>query len=300
MKDLSAGTLAHYQQETTTLAELWRVTRASDGQVFGWTAHDISVTIDGVLYRANAGLHPTSAHSTDTLQVDTMDVTVFLDVSTEAEIAAGVWDGAEVVNAEYRWDSPPPTIESNECLKKRAGTVGEITRQNNILVAEIRGPQHKLLTRIGRNYSSVCPWRHAIWDGSTYVASVECGLDLTGRIHDGMVTSVGNPASREFSDSGQAQPSGYFNTGFLAALTGDNAGLVREVRRWENQLFSLLRPFPYAMQVGDTYRAVQGDDHTYETCKNVLNNLVNPTSGGFGGMPHVPGQAAVYASPVGG
>jgi uncharacterized phage protein (TIGR02218 family) len=300
MKDLSAALLAHYARDTTHLAEAWRVTRAIDAQVFGWTTHNADAVIDGVTYRASQGLQPTSAHSTDTLAVDTLDITAFLDVSTEAEIAAGIWDGSEVVNFEYRWDSLPANLTGGDVLIKRVGVVGEITRQNNVFVAEIRGLAHKLSTRIGRYYTPVCPWRHAIWNGSTYVSSIECNISMVGRIHMSTISSVGSDPTLEFSDAGQAQVPGYFNYGLITMLGGPNEGLTREIRRWENQLFTLLRPFPYAVEVGNPYSAVQGDDHTERTCKDVFNNLVNPTSGGFGGFTTVPGQNAVYASPVSG
>lgn len=295
MKDLAPATLTHYQQATTQIAELWRVSR-SDGTVWGWTDHDVDVTIDGVTYRASEGLQPTSAHSTDTLQTDTLDVTVFLDVSTEAEIAAGLWDGAAVLHAEYIWSAPPDVLD-NRVLVKRSGNLGSVTRQQSLFVAEILGAAHKLQTRIGRLYSPLCPWRHAIWNGTTFVASPECGLDLTGRIHDGTVTASSSAPALQFAID-FTLPAGYFNDGFLAVLTGPNAGVVREVRRWENGQCALLRPFPYAMEVGNTVRAVQGDDHTYSTCLNVFDNLAPAGGGGFGGFPHVPGAAAVYASPV--
>lgn len=296
MKDVSAATLAHFAQATTQIAELWKVVRR-DLTVWGWTDHDDDVVIDGVTYRASEGLMPSAAHSTDQLQVDTLDVTVFMDVSTEVEIAAGVWDGAEVVHAEYIWSSPPAALDSS-VLVKRVGTLGEMTRKAQLLTVELRGLTDKLQTRIGRNYGPICPWYHAIWNGTTYTASVECGLSLTGRIHDGVVSALAPDAAREFFASGLALPAEYFTWGYLAATSGGNLGLVREVQRWENSLMSLLRPFPLAMEVGDTFRAVQGDDHSYLTCKDTLGNLNPPGGGGFGGFVFVPGQAAVYASPI--
>ena len=299
MKTLSVGTLAHFQLSSTALAEGWKVTRATDLAVYGWTTHDINDVIAGVTYRASQGLQPTAAHSTDTLQVDTLDVTAFLDVSTEAELAAGVWDGSTIVHFEYRHDTLPTSLGS-DVLIKRVGVVGQITRQNNTFTAEIRGLAHQLATRIGRSYTPVCPWRHAQWNGATYVSSVECGIDLTGRIHTGTITSLGAEPTREFSDSAQAQVMGYFDSGYITFTSGPNAGVTREVRRWENKAFSLLRPFAYAAVVGNAYSACIGDDHTYETCLAVFNNLEPVAGGGFGAFPHVPGQNAVYASPVSG
>jgi uncharacterized phage protein (TIGR02218 family) len=296
MKQLAPATLAHYNQSTTQIAELWRVTR-TDNTVWGWTDHDQDVSIAGVTYRASEGLQATSAHATDTLQVDTLDVTAFLDVSTEADIAAGVWDGAQVLHAEFIWSDVPDALD-NRVVVKRSGTLGGIRRQQQLFVAALLGLAHALQTRIGRHYSPLCSWYHAKWNGSTFVSTPECGIDLSGRIHDAAVSGLGGNPALEIYCSALALPVGYFDAGFVAAMSGANAGIVREIRRWENTLLSLLRPFPYAMQVGDMVRAVQGDDHTYTTCRDVFNNLAPAGGGGFSGDPFVPGQNALYASPI--
>ncbi len=299
MKTFSPALEAHYAQAVTTLAEGWRVTR-QDATVWGWTNFNADVTIDSVLYRSSQGLTPTSAHSTNDLSVDSIDVSVFLDVSTELEIAAGLWDESRILFFEYNWADPPATLTAEDGAHiKRAGTLGRIQRRNLILTAEIRGLADAFQTRIGRQYSPQCPWRHAIWspDAGTYVASVECQADLAAAsaIHDGSVTAVGTDATLMFSDSASTVPlSDYEANGLVTPTSGPNAGISREVLTWDPPDFTMLRPWPYPLTVGVTYRAVRGDLRNLATCKLIYSNLVN-----FGGFPEVPGGDAVYVSPVG-
>lgn len=291
MQNLSTSFLAALGQSTPTLAEAWKVVRV-DGQSYGWTAHDQTVSIDGISYRASEGLQVTAAHTTDDLRVDTIDVTAFLDVSTEEEILAEVWDNALVTNFWYNWRNPPAAIGTSTRIV-RHGNLGQITRSEGVFVAQVPGLGQRLNVRIGRQYSPGCPWRHALWNGSTYVSSTECGLTLTSYIHTGTITSVGSPATREFLASGDAQANGYYNDGLITMTSGDNAGLTREVRAWSAFQFSLKRPFPYAVAVSDTYSAVKGDDKSWTSC------LAYGNQEQFGGFPHLPGFNKVYENVVG-
>lgn len=293
MKALHAALLAHYQLPTTTLAVGWRVQR-TDLQVFGWTEHDESVTIDGVLYVSGAGLQTSSTHSTNDFSVDTLDVTIFMTVSTETEIAAGIWDNAEVTAFEYNWASPPTALDTQVNIL-RHGNLGETKRQNNILTAEVRGLSQRLVRRIGRQYSPTCPWRHAQWTGTTYISSIECGIELAAHIVNGTITSIDGDGTLQFHDATRTEASEYFNEGLLTFTSGANAGITREVRAWDlaSQTFALYRPFPFPAAVGNSYVAVRGDDKTFATCKDVFNNVAN-----FGGFPHLPGIRAVYTNPV--
>src|SRR5712691_5636095 len=153
--------LAHLAQSTTTLAEGWRVIRP-DGTVYGFTSHDVAVVIDNITYAATPGLQATSAHTTDTMAVDTLDVTIFLAASDEADVAAGLWDNSLVTVFEYNWASPPTAFDNN-LLILRHGNLGEVQRKTNMLQAEIRGVTQRLSRRIGRQYIPTCPWRHAQW-----------------------------------------------------------------------------------------------------------------------------------------
>ena len=93
MRTISADLRAALAQDTTTIATAWRVIRF-DGLIFGFTDHDEDAMIDGMAYVASEGLQASSTTQTDSLQVGSLDCTVFPTVSTETEIRAGVWDNA--------------------------------------------------------------------------------------------------------------------------------------------------------------------------------------------------------------
>ena len=97
MKTASANLLAHLAGETLTVCTLWKITR-TDAQVFGFTDNSRDVTYSGVTYLAATGYTPSAIKTTADLSVDNLDVHSMLDSSTitEADIAAGLWDFAEV------------------------------------------------------------------------------------------------------------------------------------------------------------------------------------------------------------
>ena len=283
MKTFSASLTAAYAAASANLAQATLIVRR-DAQMFGWTDHDQNVTIDGVTYLATSGLETTGAHTTDDFRVDTLDVTALLQVATEEQIVAGLWDDAAVTVFEFIWSSLPTALDTNVNILSY-GNLGQIRRQDNILVAEIRRLSQRLSRRVGRQYSPTCPWR---------LGDAQCVLSLVSYTHTGTVNSVDVTFPRlVFSDSGQAQVPNYFSEGELEWLTGDNAGIRRAVRLWQNQTFSLYLPLPYDVSVGDTYEAIKGDDKTFVTCQGFANQTR------FGGFPHVPGQDAVYSNPAG-
>lgn len=282
MKTFSAALTAHYAQSTTQLAMCWRVER-TDAQTFGFTDHDRDIVIDGVTYRADAGLFVSTTQTTDGFNVSTMDVSAFLDISTESEIEAGIWDESVVTMFEVRWDTPPVSFDEEELLIIRHGILGRIDRENLKFTAEVRGLSSRLETRIGRVFTQTCPWR---------LGDAICGVNLVPFTHTGTITSVGSNARLVFSDSGQSQVAGYFNEGTIEFTSGDNSGRLMDVRRWENKEFLMHRPLPYAVQVGDTYAAVRGDDKRFKTCRDVFDNVQQ-----FGGFSRLPGIDKLMENP---
>ena len=292
MKTISADLRAALAQDTTTIATGWRVIRV-DGEVFGFTDHDEDVTIDGVTYYASGGLVPSATTQSDNFQVGTMDVTIFLTVTTEAEIRAGMWDNALVTVFEYDWSNPPAAF-GTDVLVVRHGNLGIVKRMNNVFTAEVRGLTQRLARTIGRAYSPTCPWRHALWNGSTYEASTECGVSLSGMIHAGTVTAVDSSYSTSVFTMSTLQAAAYFNEGLITFTDGDNRGITREIRSYAvSGEVRLYLPYANAVTVGDAYSVVRGDDKRHQTCKDTFDNLDN-----FGGFPHIPGIMNVYRTPV--
>lgn len=283
MKPWNLGFLAHYRQTTMTLALFWRVTR-QDGQVFGWVEHDRDRLIDGVTYRAAAGLQASAAQSTMDLQPGTLDVTAFLDVASEAELEAGVWDEAQVTIFEARWDVLPTAVDAHQCNILLHGRLGKLDRQTGTFQAQLHGLLEQLDTQIGRVFSAACPWR---------LGDSRCQVDLGPWTRTGTVTGLGDDARYRFSDDGQGEAPGWFNEGVFTVTSGPQTGRSVDVRQWDPPWFHLHRPLPFPIEVGTTYQAIRGDDKTFRTCTLVFNNKDN-----FGGHPFLPGIDAVMRNPL--
>lgn len=296
MKVWLANLLAHYQLSTTKLCLYYKVVR-SDAVVFGFNDSDINITIDGLTYVASEGLSLSTVQNTDGFNVASIDCTVFLNNSTESALEAGIWEESVVTVFEGRYDVPPTTLATNEVNFLRHGVLGRIDRQNLRFTAEIRDLKTRLDTRIGHVYAITCPWRHATWNGSTFVPDAVCGAVLTAHIHTGTVTSLGSDPRMIFSASGQAEPAGYYASGVLAMTSGPNAGLGKlssiDIRLWENFSFTLNRPLPYPVAIGDTFTAVRGDNKTLAVCKDVYNNISSHR-----GFNYLPGIDRLLSNPL--
>lgn len=283
MKPWSAPLLASYSSSTSTLCLCWRVVR-TDSTVWGWTDHDEDLVIAGVTYHASTGLSASATQQEASLNQGTVDTSAFLDVSSEAEIEAGLWDEAVVTVFECDWQAPPAVFDPAHLNILRHGTLGQVDRRAGTFTAELRGVLAKLSTRIGRVYTTTCPWR---------LGDSRCQVDTGPHTRSGAVSALGTDPALSFTDSTQAEPAGFFDEGLLTMTSGANAGHAMDVRRWEGQAFALHRPLPYPVQVGDTYTAVRGDDKRATTCEQVFHNLAR-----FGGFPHLPGIDQVLHNPL--
>jgi uncharacterized phage protein (TIGR02218 family) len=97
MKTLSPDLQTHLDEGTTTLAWVWRITRA-DGVTLGFTEHDRPLNFDGTNFEPESGLTASEVRSGSDLSVDAQDATGVLtsDRITETDILDGRWDNAEV------------------------------------------------------------------------------------------------------------------------------------------------------------------------------------------------------------
>lgn len=152
-KSIPAALKAHLQQEVTTLATCWKVTR-KDGQVYGFTTHSSDLVVDGVTYKASTGFLPTTAESAADLSVDNMECTGIIDSVDikEEDILAGKWDGAKVEIFMVNWQDP----SMGKIILPGWGWIGEITLRNGKFVAEVRGLAQALQQTIVELISPLC------------------------------------------------------------------------------------------------------------------------------------------------
>ncbi|RLG43942.1 MAG: hypothetical protein DRN81_05585 [Thermoproteota archaeon] len=261
-------------KHVTTLCTCWKIT-LRDGTVLCFTDHDKDLVIDGLTYKATVGFEASAVSTDADLRPDVLDVRAILlqdDAITEEDIVAGRYDGAmiEIFMVDY----------TNASLGKiwlRRGWIGEITVADDRFVAELRGIIDRLgQSTLGEVYSPTC--RAQLGDS-------RCKINLNDYRVTGTITDVTD--RKTFADVNNNADDGWFNFGKIRFLTGANAGIEREIKRWiqNNHTFELYLPMPYTVEVGDEYEAFPGCDKSFSTCKNKFNNVVN-----FRGEPYVPGR----------
>ncbi len=86
----------------------------------------------------------------------------------------------------------------------------------------------------------------------------------------------------------------WYTGGLVTFLTGLNAGLSMEVRKWTNatNLLELFEPMKFEIAVDDIFQVYPGCNKTIDACRDKFDNVVN-----FRGEPFVPGNDQLFRSP---
>ena len=283
MKTLDAGFASHVDQVVTTLCWCWKVV-CKNGVVRGFTDHDADVVFAGVTYGAASGFSASQIQSGLGLSVDNLDVTGALssDDLTDADLSAGVYDGADIEVWRVNW------ANTAQRVLMRSGTIGEVKRGRVAFQAEVRGLAQKLAATIGRAYA---------YDCDADVGDSRCGINCTAAAYKGNGTTTTVLDARRFSASGlTAFADAWFTGGKLMWLTGANAGLAMEVKRYSKGtsagVFELWQPMPEDVATGDTFTVTVGCDKTFATCKAKFSNADN-----FRGFPYIPGNDTSISYP---
>ncbi|MEZ5750686.1 MAG: DUF2163 domain-containing protein [Paracoccaceae bacterium] len=268
---------------TTTLARAWSL-RRRDGAVMGFTDHDRDLVFDATIFRAGTGLSASALVQSTGLSVDNTEAVGALSDAglREADIRAGLYDGAEVTIWQVDWRDPA----HRQVLFR--GTLGEITREGGAFRAELRGLSDPLTRAQGRVYGSMCP---------AVLGDAQCRFDIQSpgfaavarvqRTPDAQTIDL--PPLPEF-------PAHWFDEGQVSVLDGPRAGLTASIRR-DNQHAGGLRlhlwqgPVP-SIAEGDLVRIHAGCDKRAATCRAKFANIAN-----FRGFPHVPGDDWLVATP---
>jgi len=278
-KQLPAPLQAHLDQGTTTLAWCWRLTR-SDGQVFGFTDHDLPLTFDGTTFEPESGFTASEIRTGSDLSVDAQDAEGVLTSTTitETDILDGRWDNAEVEIWRVNWQ------DTAQRVLMRRGAIGQVRRGRVQFVAEMRSLAHVLNQTVGRTFQATC-------DAS--LGDVRCGVNLNDPTFRWSGTVVTVTRDRSFTVAGlSAHPDGWFALGMLSWTGGANTGRKAEVLTHavgaSDVTITLLEAPVLAITAGDAFDITSGCDKRFETCKAKFANAAN-----FRGFPHIPGQDTV-------
>ena len=116
--------------DLTTLAFCWRIDRR-DGVSLGFTSHDRDLAIEGLTYSAAPGVTPSAISLSDGFDVDTLEVAGALthDAITDADLAAGRWDGAAVRLFATDWR------DTTQSLPLTRGLLGEVSLKDGAFTA---------------------------------------------------------------------------------------------------------------------------------------------------------------------
>ncbi|WP_132254819.1 DUF2163 domain-containing protein [Methylobacterium segetis] len=274
MRDLPPALAARLAAGATTLCHCWSLTRR-DGLRLGFTDHDRDLTLGGLVHAARTGLAAAEASAELGFAVSGGDVSGALTALglTEADIAAGLYDGAAVETWLVDWAEPEARLLLD------VASLGEIRRAGDAFVAELRGLMERLDAERGRSFRATC---------DADLGDARCGVDLGPLRIAGRVIGEPERGSLLVSLSGLL-PDAAFPGGRLAWTGGANAGLSADIRaqvagRAGTRLD--LREVPArAVAAGDAFTLIPGCDKRLATCAGRYRNAPN-----FRGFPHLPGN----------
>lgn len=273
MRDIPSAFAAHLAGGVTTLCRCWSL-RRRDGVALGFTDHDRDLTLSGLVHEARTGLDAAEASAESGFAVSGGDVAGALSALglTEADIAGGLYDGASVETWLVDWAEPGTRLLLD------VGTIGEVRREGDAFVAELRGLAHRLDAERGRTFRATCG--ADLGDG-------RCRVDLAAWRTTGRVTGLPEPATLAVALAGSFAD-GLFTGGTLTWTAGANAGLKADVRLQLDALLELWTAPPRPVAAGDAFSLTAGCDKRLATCRDRFANAVN-----FQGFPHMPGNDAV-------
>ncbi|WP_317055014.1 DUF2163 domain-containing protein [Roseovarius rhodophyticola] len=284
MSGFDAGLKAHLQTGQATTARCWAVTRR-DGEILGFTDHDMDLSFENVVFKAETGLSAAALQQTTGLSVDNSEAVGALSDAAirDADIEAGRYDGAEVRAWLVNWAN----VDERQLLFR--GTIGEIRRAGGAFEAELRGLTDKLNVPLGRVFQKPC---------SAVLGDEGCGFDLStpGYTTDVPVETIEGRRVLRFAALAGFDP-GWFRHGVLRVLDGEAAGLsglIKSDSETANaRVLELWHPIRAEIAPGDSLRLEAGCDKARETCQAKFNNFLN-----FQGFPDIPGDDWSISDPT--
>jgi uncharacterized phage protein (TIGR02218 family) len=272
--------------------------KRTDGQIFGFTTHDVAIVYDAsdgdgpTTYLASSGFTNTATAARADLSVDNTDVTGFLesDSLTESDLRAGRFDDAAITIRIVNWAD----LTQGDVLLRR-GTLGIVKMKRGMFTVEIRGLTHKLTTRIGATYGPICraPFGSGL-NGIRLDSHYLCKFDVVTVRQTGTLAAVLD--SRTFEPaSGLTGAAGWFNDGLITFTSGAASGLVAEIQSWDGVVLALFTSIPPDVlpSAGDAFTIEPGCNKTIDNCQNKFSNIVN-----FRGEPFIPGMDQLLDYPV--
>lgn len=283
MKRLPQGLAAHVATGETTLCRAWRVT-CRDGFRLGLTEHDQRLVFDSTVFEPGTGFAATEASSASGLAAPGAEVRggFSSEAITEADLAAGRYDGARVELFLVNWQAP-----EDQHVLVTVQEIGEVSRAGPGFSAELRSFAHRLQQPEGRIYNRRC-------DADLGDARCRVNMTVANRRVSAVVAQV--LAADHVAVSGLPDlVEGHFRLGHLRFDAGLLAGrrvAIEESGAAEGGLVMLRLWLPLEARpaAGDAVTLTVGCDKSFATCREKFGNSLN-----FRGFPHMPGSDFAYS-----
>lgn len=266
---------AHLESGTTTVCHCWLLTRR-DGAALGFTDHDLDLAFEGQTFRADSGMGAKALSQSTGLSVDNTEAMGALssDAITEADIAAGRFDGASVTAWRVNWAD----ISQREVVFR--GEIGDLKRAGGAFSADLRSLASQLNRPLGRIYQKPC---------TAVLGDADCGFDISNTGYSVECTLIGASDGTLRFAALPGFEDAWFSRGALTVLSGTAQGLAGSIKRDKARLdtreITLWTELRAPLQPGDQVRLVAGCDKRFETCRLKFLNHLN-----FRGFPDLPGD----------
>ncbi len=277
MKTVDPDLLNHLGQDVTTMTSCWKLT-LTDGTVKAFTALDVDLTVEGVVYKSTSGFSSSGVPSSTDSSVNSVDIKSFIDDIdiTEEDVLSGVYDKAkvEMFKINYKDTTMGKIIQM-------IGWIGDVSKEGDLFIAEVRGRGQNLKQKLGELYSPTC---------RALLGDARCTVDMQNFKTLATVASV--TSDLVFTvDSLGGQVADYFKRGKVTFTSGDNNGRSFEIRTNADGITLELMFSPtYTIAVNDTIEVYPGCAKTLAECRDRYSNVVN-----FRGEPLIPTISSVVA-----
>jgi uncharacterized phage protein (TIGR02218 family) len=249
---------SHLEQQATTTCRLLQIKPRTE-DAFGYSSTNRAITFDAsdgygeITYQVMSGFEHSAIVSSGDTAVDNAEGRVLYlsgGPITEANINAGVYDGAEFTILEVNYLN----LTAGQAYVVMHGYIGKVrVVRAGLFALELRSLIDVLRQEPWEKWQIYCRVKYF---GSTSADErFPCNYAVAGEwINDVPVTSVSVESNRTFTASSLAQADDYFAPGMVLWTAGPNAGLSFEVEEFgSGGVISLLFPTPYPISTADEF-----------------------------------------------
>ncbi len=273
-EEFSSSFASHLAGTTHHVVELFAITAAGMSNHL-YTDADIDIVFDGLTHISYPIKRSKISFSTD-LKPNEMELSLAFNDELQDAMRKEILRNAVVTVRRVNTFNP-----DSENLLLFDGEVGNTDLDEDVLTLKVVSLDFLSLEIPRRELQVACNWR-------LYDEFCRVGLTTEGFLETGTFNS-NSPNRKDLSStvfSGQAN--NYFVLGFVTATSGSNNQVHRHVTFHAGQSVTVTPPFPFDVQVGDTFEAAPGCQHDISDCETKFNKLIN-----YGGFPWIPTQDTI-------